>query len=362
MLIRNIRGEGAPGGADQSAIEGPAARSVTGSIEALYVDGTTQRFAYDRGRITAIGDGSLTIRRADGEAITFTYDDSTVVKDKRGAIAVSDLKVRQGARFFSQDGALKLIRCMAPPHPVGTSRGGAPSGCQGRSGTVHGRRVESLFPAEIGGAPRVPPIVPGLATGSGTWPQVPEPVDGSSRNRRALVTAAVGSRPYSGRMAKAAAVQYACAECGTTSRAMARAVPRLRRVRHARRGARDARGGRPAAARPQLLRLVDVGSEEAERIPTGVDELDRVLGGGLVPASLVLVGGEPGVGKSTLLLSALGAMSQTGARCSSRARSRSRRSSCARTGSAAASGSRSSPRPSSRRCARPSSASGRPCA
>jgi DNA repair protein RadA/Sms len=62
------------------------------------------------------------------------------------------------------------------------------------------------------------------------------------------------------------------------------------------------------ATRP-LLRLVDVEAEEADRIPTGIGELDRVLGGGLVPASLVLVGGEPGVGKSTLLLSALRAMS-----------------------------------------------------
>jgi DNA repair protein RadA/Sms len=52
----------------------------------------------------------------------------------------------------------------------------------------------------------------------------------------------------------------------------------------------------------------------AERIPTGVPELDRVLGGGLVRASLVLVGGEPGVGKSTLLLSALGAISRSGRR------------------------------------------------
>ncbi len=59
------------------------------------------------------------------------------------------------------------------------------------------------------------------------------------------------------------------------------------------------------------LRLVEVDASEAERIATGVPELDRVLGGGLVPASLVLVGGEPGVGKSTLLLSALGAMSET---------------------------------------------------
>jgi DNA repair protein RadA/Sms len=64
-----------------------------------------------------------------------------------------------------------------------------------------------------------------------------------------------------------------------------------------------------AAARP-VLRLVDVEPEEAKRISTGVSELDRVLGGGLVPASLVLVGGEPGVGKSTLLLMALRAMSK----------------------------------------------------
>jgi DNA repair protein RadA/Sms len=59
---------------------------------------------------------------------------------------------------------------------------------------------------------------------------------------------------------------------------------------------------------------VDVEVEEAQRIPTGVPELDRVLGGGIVPASLVLVGGEPGVGKSTLLLSALAAISRGGRR------------------------------------------------
>ena len=64
--------------------------------------------------------------------------------------------------------------------------------------------------------------------------------------------------------------------------------------------------GRAAAAaararRPE--RLGDVRIEEAARFSTGVPELDRVLGGGLVPASLVLLGGEPGVGKSTLLLS-----------------------------------------------------------
>jgi DNA repair protein RadA/Sms len=71
-----------------------------------------------------------------------------------------------------------------------------------------------------------------------------------------------------------------------------------------------ARAPRPLAERRPVLRLVDVVAEESERIPTGVPELDRVLGGGLVPASLVLVGGEPGVGKSTLLLAALGAISR----------------------------------------------------
>jgi DNA repair protein RadA/Sms len=48
----------------------------------------------------------------------------------------------------------------------------------------------------------------------------------------------------------------------------------------------------------------DVEVTQAARIPTGIDEFDRVLGGGIVPGSLVLLGGEPGIGKSTLLLQA----------------------------------------------------------
>src|ERR671933_243460 len=62
----------------------------------------------------------------------------------------------------------------------------------------------------------------------------------------------------------------------------------------------------PSSRRRTVRRM----AKEAARIPTGVAELDRVLGGGLVPASLVLVGGEPGIGKSTLLLTALGSMSK----------------------------------------------------
>lgn len=51
-----------------------------------------------------------------------------------------------------------------------------------------------------------------------------------------------------------------------------------------------------------LLRLEDISYQEQDRLPTGLGELDRTLGGGMVPGSLILLGGEPGIGKSTLLL------------------------------------------------------------
>lgn len=69
----------------------------------------------------------------------------------------------------------------------------------------------------------------------------------------------------------------------------------------------DARAARP-------IPLSEVSVESAPRIPTGIPELDRVLGGGLVPGSTILLGGEPGIGKSTLLLQALLAMARSGRR------------------------------------------------
>ncbi len=53
---------------------------------------------------------------------------------------------------------------------------------------------------------------------------------------------------------------------------------------------------------PKLMSLSEIEILETSRIKTGSIELDRVLGGGLVPASLILIGGEPGIGKSTLIL------------------------------------------------------------
>jgi DNA repair protein RadA/Sms len=109
-------------------------------------------------------------------------------------------------------------------------------------------------------------------------------------------------------MAKVAAIQHVCTECGTASGRWLGRCPGCGEFGTMVAEAPVPRGNRDAARAP--LRLVDVVAEESERIPTGVPELDRVLGGGLVPASLVLVGGEPGVGKSTLLLTALGAISR----------------------------------------------------
>jgi DNA repair protein RadA/Sms len=65
---------------------------------------------------------------------------------------------------------------------------------------------------------------------------------------------------------------------------------------------RDGAGGASASG---PVRLAEVVSSATERFSSGIEELDRVLGGGIVPGSLVLVGGEPGIGKSTLLLQVL---------------------------------------------------------
>ncbi|MCK6406861.1 MAG: DNA repair protein RadA [Rhodocyclaceae bacterium] len=61
------------------------------------------------------------------------------------------------------------------------------------------------------------------------------------------------------------------------------------------------------AARLQVLSEIE--AREADRIPTGIGEFDRALGGGLVTGGVVLIGGDPGIGKSTLLLQALSALS-----------------------------------------------------
>ncbi|MEM9523034.1 MAG: ATPase domain-containing protein, partial [Pseudomonadota bacterium] len=71
------------------------------------------------------------------------------------------------------------------------------------------------------------------------------------------------------------------------------------------------------AKRGVKLSLTDLSARETPPPRTGSDlkEMDRVLGGGLVPASAVLVGGDPGIGKSTLLLQAAASLAQRGLGC-----------------------------------------------
>jgi DNA repair protein RadA/Sms len=76
-------------------------------------------------------------------------------------------------------------------------------------------------------------------------------------------------------------------------------------------------GPKSLGAKGRTIPLTDLSTEEAPppRAASGMDELDRVLGGGLVPASAILVGGDPGIGKSTLLLQATASFARRGLKC-----------------------------------------------
>ena len=71
---------------------------------------------------------------------------------------------------------------------------------------------------------------------------------------------------------------------------------------------------RAGAAAPAAAKLADLTTENNARWQTGIDEFDFVLGGGVVPGSLILIGGEPGIGKSTLLLQVAARLASSGKR------------------------------------------------
>ena len=113
-------------------------------------------------------------------------------------------------------------------------------------------------------------------------------------------------------MAKAKS-QYVCGECGGTSPKWQGQCPQC--------GAWNALAEAPSESSPsarfasiapttEVHTLGEIAAAELPRESTGVTEFDRVLGGGLVPGGVVLIGGDPGIGKSTLLLQALAALSQ----------------------------------------------------
>src|SRR5712671_5710057 len=93
-----------------------------------------------------------------------------------------------------------------------------------------------------------------------------------------------------------------CPSCDAWNSLVEEAVP-------AHKGRRPATGAQP---REPPRPIADVDAADTAPMPTGLDELDRVMAGGVVPGSVTPVGGEPGIGKSTLLLQAVAAMTAAG--------------------------------------------------
>ncbi len=109
-------------------------------------------------------------------------------------------------------------------------------------------------------------------------------------------------------MARARSV-YSCSECGATSPKWGGQCPGCSAWNTlvetvAEQGTATHRFA-SLAGTSRVQTLADIRPREEPRLPTGLDEFDRVLGGGLVPGGVVLIGGDPGIGKSTLLLQAL---------------------------------------------------------
>ena len=116
-------------------------------------------------------------------------------------------------------------------------------------------------------------------------------------------------------MAKAK-TQFVCAECGGASLKWQGQCPHC----NAWNSLSEARVEAPTEHRYGALvsnaptqSLGDVQAREMPRIASGIDEFDRVLGGGFVEGGVVLIGGDPGIGKSTLLLQSLAALSSKAA-------------------------------------------------
>jgi DNA repair protein RadA/Sms len=122
-------------------------------------------------------------------------------------------------------------------------------------------------------------------------------------------------------VAKATATVYVCQKCGSQSRKWLGKCPdcgewnsfveERARVGAAKKETATARGGfRLREVKP--VAYGEIESQDDARISSGVTEFDRVLGGGVVPGSLILIGGDPGIGKSTLLLQVADKLSAAG--------------------------------------------------
>ena len=109
--------------------------------------------------------------------------------------------------------------------------------------------------------------------------------------------------------------RYICQQCGQVQLTWTGRCPgcgEWNSLVEARQSSGPSKRGRSASAAGKPVPLRDVEAPDEQRLRTGVGELDRVLGGGLVPGSLVLLGGSPGIGKSTLTGMALANLAGSG--------------------------------------------------
>ena len=106
--------------------------------------------------------------------------------------------------------------------------------------------------------------------------------------------------------------QYQCSECGATSAKWSGQCADCGAWNTLQEFVQTARTAKLAASAAGRIEMAaDVVVESTRRSITGIAELDRVLGGGLVPGSVVLLGGDPGIGKSTLLVQCLASLSDS---------------------------------------------------
>src|SRR3954469_8613321 len=109
-------------------------------------------------------------------------------------------------------------------------------------------------------------------------------------------------------------VEFRCDDCGGASPRWVGKCPSCGAWNSLREAAVVAVAAAPGPLLQPAVPLCEVDMAEWQARPPGIGELDRVLAGGLVPGSVTLLGGEPGVGKSTLLTQVAGAMAGGGSR------------------------------------------------